>query len=278
MLANAKTKVCGIIGNPVAHSMSPVMHNTAFKKLGLNYVYLAFPVTQVQDALTGMKALGMRGFSVTIPHKVEVMPYLDEVDPIAQKIGAVNTIVNDQGYLKGYNSDWQGLVRSLEAYSTIKGKKVVMLGAGGSARAIAYGIKHKKGELTILNRTPEKARDLGKDVGGHWGLLSQHETISKADIIINTSSVGMYPEVDKSIIEAKHLRPGQIVNDIIYNPLETKLLQQAKERGCTVIPGSEMLVLQGAAQFELWTGEEAPVDVMRQAVLKHLNIGKQNGS
>jgi shikimate dehydrogenase len=276
MVPNAKTTLCGIIGYPVDHSMSPAIHNAAFEKLGLNYAYLAFNVkSDVEGALRGMRALNIRGFSVTMPHKLEVINYLDEIDPVAQQIGAVNTVVNDNSHLKGYNTDWIGFVRSLEAQTPIQGKQVVILGAGGAARAIAFGIKQQGGKLTILNRTEEieMAESLANEIGCPWGDLSQLESVTEADIVINATSVGMPPLNDKTVIEIRHLRLEQIVFDAVYNPMETRFLREAKERGCRIIPGYEMLLLQGVAQFELWTGKSAPVDLMRN-ILKDRLMGK----
>jgi shikimate dehydrogenase len=265
VLPNAKTRLCGIIGNPVEHSMSPAMHNAAFEELGLNYVYLAFCISDVEGAIRGMRALGIRGLSVTVPHKLEVMKYLDEIDPIARQIGAVNTVVNDNGCLKGYNTDWTGFVRSLEVHIPIQDKHVVILGAGGAARAIAFGIKQRGGKMIILNRAEEieMAQSLAAEIGCPWGDFSQPQPVTDADIVVNATSVGMPPLHDITVIETRHLRPEHVIYDIVYNPMETKFLREAKERGCRVIPGYEMLLLQGVAQFELWTGKPAPVDLMR---------------
>jgi shikimate dehydrogenase len=272
MLPNARTTLCGIIGNPIEHSMSPAIHNAAYEQLELNYVYLAFCVTDVEGAIRGMRALNIRGLSVTAPHKIEVMNYLDETDSIARQIGAVNTVVNDDGYLKGYNTDWIGFVRSLEAYTPIHDKRVVILGAGGAARAVAFGINQRGGNMTILNRAVEieMARSLATEISCPWGELSQLESVTEADIVINATSVGMHPDIDKTVIETRHLRPKQIVYDVVYNPLETRFLREAKERGCRVIPGYEMLLLQGVAQFEMWTGKSAPVDLMRTILIARL--------
>lgn len=276
MLPNAKTTLCGIIGKPVDHSMSPAIHNAAYEELGLNYAYLAFNVDDVEGALRGMISLNIRGFSVTMPHKLEVMKYLDEIDPVAQQIGAVNTVVNDNGCLKGYNTDWIGFVRSLETYTPIQDKRVVILGAGGAARAVAFGIKQRGGDMTILNRAIEidMAKSLAAEVGCSWDDLSQVATVIEADIVINVTSVGMHPNVNVTVIDTQHLRSEQIVYDVVYNPPETRFLREAKERGCQVIPGYEMLLLQGVAQFELWTGETAPVDLMR-TILKDRLMGKE---
>lgn len=277
MILDAKTTLCGIIGNPVEHSMSPAMHNAAFEKLGLNYAYLAFCVSDVQGALQGVRALDIRGLSVTVPHKVDVMPYLDEVDPVAQQIGAVNTVVNNSGHLKGYNTDWTGFVRSLEVHTAIKGKQCVLLGAGGAARAIAFGLKERGGAMTILNRTEEidMARRLAGEIGCPWGDLSQVNAVEKADIVINTTPVGMHPKLEHlTVIDTQYLHAGQVVFDAVYNPLETKFLKEAKTRDCQTVPGSEMLLLQAVAQFEYWTGQKAPVELMRTVLLNRLT-GKE---
>lgn len=275
MLPNATTILCGIIGNPIEHSLSPAMHNAAYEQLGLNFVYLAFCVSDVEGAMRGMRALNIRGLSVTVPHKVAVLPYLDEIDPVARQIGAVNTVVNENGHLKGYNTDWAGFVRSLEAHTPIRDKRVVILGAGGAARAIAFGIKHEGGLLTILNRTEElvMAEKLATEIGCPYGDLKQLDLIQQAEIVVNATSVGMSPLQDRTVIDPAHLRPEQVVYDIVYNPLETKFLREAKALGCRVIPGYEMLLLQGVTQFELWTGKQAPVDLMR-TILKDRLMGK----
>ena len=276
MQANAKTVLCGIIGNPVDHSMSPAIHNAAFEELTLNYGYLAFNVTDVEGAIRGMRALNVRGFSVTMPHKVEVMQYLDDIDPVAQQIGAVNTVVNTNGTLKGYNTDWVGFTRSLEAVTPIQGKRVVILGAGGAARALAFGIKEKGGKMTILNRTEEieMAESLATDIGCVWGPLSQVESIRDAAVVVNATLLGMPPHDDKTVVDAALLRAEQVIYDVVYNPMETRLLREAKAQGCRIVPGYEMLLLQGVAQFELWTGQPAPVELMRTILKERLSGSK----
>lgn len=272
MRPDSRTRLCGIIGNPVGHSLSPAMHNAAFEHLGLNFVYLAFRVEDVEGALRGMRALDLRGFSVTVPHKVAVIPFLDEIDPLARDIGAVNTIVNEGGRLKGYNTDWMGFVRSLEAVTPLQDRHAVLLGAGGAARAIAFGLKERQTRLTILNRTEDLhlAETLAGALGCPWGDLKQTDAIERADIVIHATPVGMSPHPDQTLIDPRLLHPGQIVYDIVYNPLETKLLREARQRGCRTIPGYEMLLLQGVAQFELWTGQPAPVSLMRDVLLQQL--------
>jgi shikimate dehydrogenase len=226
----------------------------------------------VEGAIRGVRALGIRGLSVTVPHKVTVIPFLDEIDPVAKAIGAVNTVVNDDGRLKGYNTDWTGFVRSLEAHVPAAGRKIALLGAGGAARAIAFGLKEKGAKLTILNRTEEleMARSLAAEIGCPHGDLKQLDVIAGADVVVNATSVGMSPMLDKTVTDAANLRPEQTVIDIVYNPMETRFLREAKARGCRTIPGYEMLLLQGVTQFELWTGKTAPVDLMRSILQERL--------
>ncbi|PID58341.1 shikimate dehydrogenase [candidate division KSB3 bacterium] len=272
MQTNVNTRLCGILGKPVNHSISPAIHNAAFEALALNYVYLAFHVDDLEGAMRGMRALNVRGFSVTMPHKVEVIRYLDDIDPIAQKIGAVNTVVNTDGLLQGYNTDWLGFTRSLEAVTPIRNKKVVIAGTGGAARALGFGITEKGGTLTILNRSERSsaAAALAAELGCDWGPLSRKSTITEADIVVNATLLGMPPYEKMTIADAAYLRAGQVVYDVVYNPLETRLLREAAAKGCRVVPGSEMLLLQALAQFELWTGQTPPVDLMRTILQERL--------
>ena len=272
MRPDAKTRLCGIIGNPVEHSLSPAMHNAAFERLGLNFAYLAFRVTDVEGAIRGVRALALRGLSVTVPHKVAVIPFLDAVDPVAKSIGAVNTVVNDGGRLTGYNTDWTGFVRSLEAHVPAAGRRVALLGAGGAARAIAFGLREKGASLTILNRAEEigMARDLAAEIGCPHGDLARAQAIASADIVVNATSVGMAPLQDQVPVAPAGFRPEQVVVDIVYNPMETRFLREARARGCRTVPGCEMLLLQGVTQFELWTGQAAPVDLMRSVLKERL--------
>jgi len=246
------------------------MHNAAFSACDLNYVYLAFRVTDIRGAITGIRALGIRGLSVTIPYKIEVSRLIDEIDPIAQRIGAVNTIVNEDGRLIGYNTDGEGAMRALEARIDLANKRVVLIGAGGAARSLAFSVRERNAKLTILNRTVERARHLAAEIGANYGGLDDFEAIQQADVIIHATSVGMYPHVNEVIIPTDLLSPNQVVFDIVYNPIQTALLRQAQKRGCPIIQGYEMLVYQGAAQFELWTGVKAPVEVMMRAIKEKL--------
>lgn len=279
---SGKTRVCAIIGDPVEHSLSPVMHNAAFKELGLNLVYVAFTVTtkELKDAILGARRLGLRGLNVTMPHKNAVMNYLDEVDATAKAIGAVNTILSNQGKLIGYNTDGNGAMIALQENGVYpEEKKLVLLGAGGAAKAIAYHAAQEVEELVILNRTPEKAEKLadvlhknfGKKVKG--GTLSStvlKDELETADILVNATSVGMHPNVNSSPVPSSLLRRDLCVMDIIYNPLETRLIADAKSVGAKVVSGLEMLIYQGAVAFEIWTNCPAPVEVMRNAALNEL--------
>ncbi len=282
MEISGTSKVCAIIGDPVGHSLSPVMHNAAFKELGLNLVYVAFTVTrnELKEAISGARTLGLRGLNVTMPHKNAVMKYLDKIDSTAKAIGAVNTILNNKGKLIGFNTDGTGAMIALQKNGVSPvGKKFVLLGAGGAGKAIAFQAAQDVEELVILNRTSEKAEMLaevlhkkfGKKVKG--GALSSEilkEELRDADILVNATSVGMHPDVNRNIVPKSSLRPDLCVMDIIYSPLETKLVLDAKAVGAKVVSGLEMLVYQGAVSFEIWTNCSAPVEVMKKAALNKL--------
>ena len=285
MLANfvsGGSKCCGIIGDPIAHTMSPVMHNAAFKKLGLDYVYVPFRVKQEElgRAIEGMKALNITGLNVTIPHKVAVIQFLDELDHLADKIGAINTIVNDNGVLKGYNTDATGFLQALvERGIEPEGKRVVIIGAGGASRAISFILAERGSSLVILNRTLDKAKICANRISGIFqseatALKLNRENlaaaISEADILVNATSVGMSPNVDETPIISSLLRPDLVVFDIVYNPVRTRLYREAEAVGVTVISGLDMLVWQGALAFEKWTGLKTPVGAMRGEVIKVL--------
>ncbi len=281
MTVNGKTRVCAIIGDPVEHSLSPVMHNAAFKELGLNLVYVAFTVTstELKTAVLGAKSLGLRGLNVTMPHKNAVISHLDEVDSTAKSIGAVNTVLNNQGKLIGYNTDGSGAMIALQENGVYpEEKKLVLLGAGGAAKAIAYQAAQDVEELVILNRTAEKAKKLAealKSFGAKVkaGTLSFEvlkQELPTTDILVNATSVGMHPDVDISPVPSDLLHFDLSVMDIIYNPLETKFLKDAKSAGAKVVSGIEMLLYQGAVAFEIWTNCPAPIEVMREAALNEL--------
>jgi shikimate dehydrogenase len=277
---NGKTRVCGIIGDPIEHTISPVMQNAAFQAKGLNFVYVPFRVKrdELGKAIQGMRSLNIRGFNVTLPHKVSVIPFLDKIDSLAKEIGAVNTIVNNDGVLTGYNTDALGFLNVMLAERLNPAdKKFAILGAGGAARSIAFSLAEKGATLSILNRHPDSAKDLSGRIYASLGksveALELNEknlkvTLEKTDILVNTTSLGMVPKVDDSPVPMSLIKPGLIVFDIIYNPLKTRLLRDAQKRGARVITGIEMLVWQGAAAFELWTGENSPLEIMRLAALK----------
>ncbi|HIJ91027.1 MAG: shikimate dehydrogenase [Desulfobulbaceae bacterium] len=266
---NGATELYGIMGNPVAHSLSPAMHNGAFEALGLNKVYLPFAVQDVARAMTGLRALGIRGASVTIPHKEAVIPYLDTIDPVAEKIGAVNTLVINNDAIHGANTDWLGANRALAEKISLTGASVLLLGAGGSARAIGFGLLEAGASITIASRTPEKGQALAKLLGCPWLPLAEAGT-AKGDALINATSLGMGAQKDLLPIAGEALVNFQVVMDIVYAPLSTRLLQAAEQAGCQTINGLAMLLYQGVAQFELWTGLQAPVEVMRRSLLTSL--------
>jgi shikimate dehydrogenase len=265
-----RSRLFGVMGDPVAHSLSPLMHNAAFRRTGVDGVYVAFHVTDLAAAIAGIRALNVSGCSVTIPHKVAIMELLDAVDPVARQIGAVNTIVNDAGRLLGLNSDSPGAMAALLEKTTVAGSHTVVIGAGGAARAVAYGIKSHGGRLTIVNRSPDKGRRLADELGSEFIGLDDF-TGDGVDILVNTTSVGMTPDTDRMPVSRDCLRPGMTVMDIVYNPLQTRLLQSARNAGCRVVDGVAMFVHQGAIQFERWTGKTAPVQLMRDTVLDALN-------
>jgi len=281
---DAKTEVYGLIGDPVAHSRSPAMMNKAFREAGVNAVYAAFRVAKgmVRDALAGFRALGFRGANVTIPHKVDVLAFLDDVDDRARRIGAVNTIVNDGGRLVGYNTDGIGYVRSLkeETGVDLRGKRVLLIGAGGAARGVAFALADEGvGTIWIANRTVERAVSLAGDLARSAGCkvealdLSQAVRLcAEADVVVNCTSAGMAPSVDETPIATDALRPGMIVSDLVYNPPETKWLRAARAAGAVVHGGVGMFVYQGAYAFEYWTGLPAPVAAMRAAVEASLGL------
>jgi shikimate dehydrogenase len=266
----AKTKICMVIGDPIAHSLSPQIHNAGYQALALEdqFVYVAaqVKVEHIEDFIKGIRAMNIRGVSCTMPHKLAVMKYLDILDETAKTIGAVNTIVNEKGVLTGYNTDWLGVVTPLETLTPLKNKEVAVLGAGGAARAIIYGLRKKEAKVTIFNRTQEKAEKLAEEFNTEIALLSNREKLQAADIIINATSVGMTPYEKESPIDTTTLQPKQIVLDAIYHPRETLLLQKAKSQGALPIPGIEMLLYQAIAQFELYTKHTAPEDAMRKVL------------
>jgi len=281
-LISGTTKICGVIGDPIEHTMSPVMHNAAFKEMGMDYVYVAFQVKKegLGEAIRGMRGLNIRGLNVTIPHKVAIIPLLDRLDHLAELIGAVNTVVNDNGVLTGYNTDAEGFLQALlERGIEPRGKNVVILGAGGASRAISFILAERGSSLVILNRTLDKARECASRIGEVFqkevkalGFDSENlaKALTEADILVNTTSVGMYPDTDETPVNSDLLRPGLIVVDIVYNPIKTRLLEETEAAGARTISGIDMFVWQGALAFEKWTGLKAPVELMKEEAVKVL--------
>lgn len=266
---DASSPVYAVIGDPVAHSIGPAMHNRALAACGLPGVYVAFRVSGAADAVAAIRTLGLRGVSVTIPHKVAVMEHLDEVDETARVVGAVNTVVLEDGRLVGTNTDGGGALDAITAVTPVAGKRVAVLGAGGAARAVAGSIARSGGRVTVYNRSPGRAAGLAEDLGLEHRPLAD-VTGGGIDILVNTTSVGMAPRADAMPIDPMVLDPATVVMDIVYNPVETALLAAARRIGCPTVDGVAMFVGQGARQFERWTGVPAPVDAMRAAVVEVL--------
>jgi shikimate dehydrogenase len=268
-MIDGHTKIFGILGRPVTHSLSPVIHNAAFRHSGVNAVYVAFPVTDFRKAVAGLRGLGIVGVSVTIPFKEEILPLLDALDPRAAEIGAVNTVVNREGRLIGYNTDWLGAVTALAANISLKGRHVLILGAGGASRAIAYGILQAGGQVSLTDVDTSRAAAMAGTLGAE-ALSPDALDRCPATILVNATPVGMTPEVDGIPINPDLLGRFDVVMDIVYQPLQTRLLREAQARGAATIDGLQMLIHQGAAQFELFTGQKAPTEVMAQAAYKTL--------
>jgi len=271
---SGNTSVYGILGNPVGHSMSPRMHNAAFRFLGIDAIYIPFEVEDLQGALSGMKALGIKGASVTIPFKTEIFGLIDEIDDTAERIGAVNTLVFGEDRIRGTNTDWIGAVRCLETMLPIEGHRFVVMGTGGAARAVLYGVVSRGGEAIVAGRSEEKGHKLAKEFDCSFVPLSEIES-AHGDCLVNTTPVGMHPEEDQMPVPARILGAYKAVADVIYNPLKTKLFREAEAAGCMVASGFEMFVFQGAEQFHIWTKQEAPVELMRSVVLEKLTSKKE---
>jgi shikimate dehydrogenase len=272
MIIDQYTALYGVVGFPLKHSLSPVMHNAAFLAIGLNAVYLAFETRDLEGCLQGMKALGIHGMSVTIPYKSAIISWLDEVDGMAKRIGAVNTVVNQEGRLIGHNTDATGAFKALKEKIDPSGKSCLIIGAGGAARAIGFILKEQGAVLTVANHSVKRGEDLAKSLECPFVPLEQMSDV-RADLLVQTTPVGMYPRDDECLIPGEALKQGMVVMDIIYNPLETKLLRAARDRGCLTINGLDMFIHQGAEQFMLWTGIEAPLSVMTHAVREALTKG-----
>ena len=282
---NSETRLYVLIGDPVEHSFSPLMHNAAFQFRGINSVYLTLQVKSdgLGDAIKGIKSMGILGLNVTIPHKVSIMKYLDYIDSNAKNIGAVNTVINKDGRLIGYNTDGAGALAALQmGNGDPTGKKVVILGAGGAARAISFSIAPFASRLVVLNRTGSKATSLVEAIKKTLdieivGKKLTSNTLSRelvdTELLINTTSIGMFPKIDETLVDRHLIKPNMVVFDIIYNPPETRLLREAIVSGAKVLNGINMLVNQGALSFKIWIGLKPPIDVMLEAINSRLKEG-----
>ncbi|MGD1000462.1 MAG: shikimate dehydrogenase [Candidatus Brocadiia bacterium] len=279
----AATSIYGVIANPVAHSMSPAIHNAAFEEMGLHAVYVPLKVeTDPVAFVKAFRSLDVQGYSVTLPHKEAILPAMDEVDELARKIGALNSVVNRNGRLLGTNTDVTAAVSALEEAfsdeparrkpgnrSSLSGKRILLIGAGGAARAVAFGLVELGAKVMVANRTRERAARLAQELGCDSCALSEIGSYG-ADVLINTTSVGMSPNVKETPAPASVLRKDMVVFDAVYNPPETRLIREAKAAGCRTITGIAWFVNQAAAQFELWTGKPAPREVMERVIRKKL--------
>lgn len=273
MKINGETKLIGFLGSTYRTSKMYAMYNAAMEALGLNYIYVPFVVDDLAKAVEGIRHLGVAAAGVTIPYKMSIIPYLDELDDESKHVGAVAVIVNQGGRLIGGTTDGKGALKALEERTVVKGKRITLVGAGGAARAMAFSLKGAGAELTILNRVEEidMAQSLGKSVGCPWADLSAlAESIARSEIIINTTPMGMIntPLEGRSLVPKELLRPGMTVMDIVTTPRETRLLQDAAAAGCQVVHGDQMLLWQAVYKFKMYTGVEPPIDVMRDAMEK----------
>jgi shikimate dehydrogenase len=266
-----------IIGDPIHYSLSPGMQNAAFAALGLNCTYIAFrvPASELKESIESLRSINIAGFNVTVPHKVEAMEHLDELDVTAKKAAAVNTVNNIEGIFRGYNTDIHGFIEPLRRRKMdFRGMNVLVLGAGGAARAVVAGLAEESGSIykvVIANRDVERAKELAK-IGSGLGLKCETISLERAqsispdsDLIINATTIGMNNE--PSLIDYDHIKKGSIVYDIVYRPVTTSLIENAKYAEANVVYGYEMLVEQGAKAFEIWTGIQAPRDVMKKNLL-----------
>lgn len=283
---NSKTAICGTIADPADHTISPQFQGAAYEELGLNMVYLPFNVKadNIGDAVRGIRALNIRGVNVTMPHKMTSMKFIDEIDPLAKKVGAINGIINTNGILKGYNFDVGGFMLPFDGMD-LRGRKVLQLGAGGGGRASAYGLTVRGADMIIMNRNVDKARELAREltaysgnpaIGVEFTLENLARDMKCADIMVNTTSIGFFDKVDETPVPKEMIRPDTIIYDIVFDPLETRLLREAKEQGAKIIDGLYMIVGQGAEFFEKVTGEKAPFKIMLDAAKKALSAYEKN--
>ena len=269
-MIDAQTTYLAIFGNPVAHSLSPQMHNAALSHLGLNMAYLAFRVEEATDIVTAMRTLGLLGASITVPHKEAIMSHLDGLDEMSRTIGAVNTVFVQEGKLVGYNTDWLGVVSALERVTDLPGRSCLILGAGGAARAAIYGLRIKNVQVFLMNRNETRGRNLAAETNCtfvNWQSWDQLDV----QLVINATPVGGSAGGEQTLVPRRWLQAGMVVMDMVYRPMETKLLRDARAADCLCVSGLEMLLYQGIAQFGIWTGKEAPVEVMRQTLIESVS-------
>ncbi|MCI5217836.1 MAG: shikimate dehydrogenase [Candidatus Electrothrix sp. LOE2] len=271
MQIDGNTKLIGFFGTTYKTSKMYAMYNAAIEAMGLNYIYVPFAVSDLEKAVAGIRNLGVTAIGITIPYKIDIMKYLDELDANAKRIGAVSVVLNKDGKLIGGNTDGEGALKALKEKTEIKNKKVVLLGSGGAARSIAFALSDEGCHITILNRTESNAKELAAAVGDsikYGGFDSLPEALKDSEIVINTTPVGMAntSQEGQSIVPAKLLRSDVTVMDIVSKPRETKLLQDASKRGCTLVYGYRMLLWQGVSKFAMYTDVEPPIEVMEEAM------------
>ncbi|APR74942.1 Shikimate 5-dehydrogenase I alpha [Minicystis rosea] len=269
MSTSARLTLCGSLSlHPVGTGAA--MHLAAYRALDLPFTYVPFKVTDLAGAITGMRALGIRGFGISMPYKQDVIPLLDALDPLAARIGAVNTVVNDDGRLVGHNTDAAGAARAVEEVRPLAGARVLLLGAGGAARAVAHAAVDRGARVTIANRSVIKAEELAEAAGARAAGLDEIDRAADYDVLINATSVGMREVDARSPIPEAVLRTGQVVMDIVYKPIETELVRAARARGAIAIHGGRMLLHQAARQLELYTQHEAPLAAMEAALFDQI--------
>ncbi|WP_455644675.1 shikimate dehydrogenase [Methanosphaera sp.] len=281
-MITGKTLITGVIGHPIEHSFSPPMHNNAYKQMDMDYKYVPFHVQpeDVKNIITAAKTMNIKGLNVTIPHKTTVIPYLDEIDETARRINAVNTISFKDGVAKGYNTDGLGAIKSIQKYTDLKNKKVLVVGAGGASKAITFTLINEGiHDLIIANRSKDNVDKLMTNLINETNfqnisyqpIAETNDIIEDVDIIINTTPIGMYPKHDvEPPISTDKIGIQHTVMDIIYNPLETNLLKQAKINGAKTIPGTHMLINQGIIAFEIFTGRTPSYESFEKPLLEHL--------
>ncbi|MBU1743162.1 MAG: shikimate dehydrogenase [Proteobacteria bacterium] len=268
-MIDALTKTYAVLGWPLAHTLSPTVHNAAFGHLGLNMVYLAFPTTDIAAALVGARALGLAGLSITIPHKEAALALVDEVEDEAAKLGAINTVINRDGRLFGANTDFPAILAALNEVTDVPGRRALVIGAGGAAKAAAFGLARAGAEVIITGRSPDRAAAMAGSLG--LQATSLESALDQGpEIVINATPVGMWPGSDQTPIEVEGLPRNTVVLDMVYNPRKTRLLVEVQQRGQRIVSGLEVFLSQARLQFELWTDQPAPIEVMRAAALAAL--------